>query len=251
MRAKTIPWKTNEPNGSAGKMEGFRLKLTRTKKIAAAVAAVAVIGGMAVGSTLAYLTDQKEATNTITVGDVKIELLEPGFPTGGPPSMEPGMTQAKDPYLKNTGTNPAYVRLRVDIPTATIGGQENTPLFELGYLNGNEFKTDIEDHFTAEIDGTTVKWVKEGEYYYLRKADGSDFQLPAKKDTDMKFPETPKLFTHIRLNPGLKEEELAPVSGKDYALTEIDVTGEAIQTGGFADEAAAWAAFQQQNPAAP
>ncbi|CAB1241187.1 conserved protein of unknown function [Ruminococcaceae bacterium BL-6] len=247
MRAKTIPWKTNEPNGSAGKMEGFRLKLTRTKKIAAAVAAVAVIGGMAVGSTLAYLTDQKEATNTITVGDVKIELLEPGFPTGSPPSMEPGMKQAKDPYLENTGSNPAYVRLRVDIPTATIGRQENTPLFELGYLDkdGN-FQTNIET-LTGAVDGTTVKWVKDGEYYYLRKADGSDFQLPAKKDTDMKFPETPKLFTHIRLNPGLKEEELAPVSGKDYALTEIEVTGEAIQTGGFADAKKAWDAFDKQN----
>lgn len=241
MRAKTTPRKTNEPHSSAGKMEGFRLKLTRTKKIAAAVAAVAVIGGMAVGSTLAYLTDQKEATNTITIGDVKIELLEPGFPTGSPPSMEPGMKQAKDPYLENTGSNPAYVRLRVDIPTAMIGGQENTPLFELGYLDGNEFKTDIEDHFTAEIDGTTVKWVKDGEYYYLRKAGSSDFQLPAGA-------KTPKLFTYIRLNPDLKEGELAPASGKDYALTEIEVTGEAIQTGGFVNASAAWDAFGKQNP---
>lgn len=241
MRAKTTPWKTNEPHSSAGKMEGFRLKLTRTKKIAAAVAAIAVIGGMAVGSTLAYLTDQKEATNTITVGDVKIELHEPGFPESSAPSMEPGMKQAKDPYLENTGSNPAYVRLRVDIPTATIGGQENTPLFELGYLDkdGN-FQINIET-LTGAVDGTTVKWVKDGEYYYLRKADSSDFQLPAGA-------KTPKLFTYIRLNPDLKEGELAPASGKDYALTEIEVTGEAIQTGSFANASAAWAAFDKQNP---
>ena len=227
MRAKTTPWKTNEPHSSAGKMEGFRLKLTRTKKIAAAVAAVAVIGGMAVGSTLAYLTDQKEATNTITVGDVKIELHEPGFPESSAPSMEPGMKQAKDPYLENTGSNPAYVRLRVDIPTATIGGQENTPLFELGYLDGDEFKTDIfvlqngvqneNGETSLMLDGDPGKWhgpangQTEGYLYYVEPLHS---QPPA------------SVFKNVRIPSSWDNEKL---EGKTL---KIDVTAEALQVSG-------------------
>ena len=48
-----------------------------TKKKIVTLALAAVLAVMAVaGASLAYLTDSKSATNTFTVGNVKIELIE-------------------------------------------------------------------------------------------------------------------------------------------------------------------------------
>lgn len=46
------------------------------KKIAALVLVIALAATAVIGGTLAYFTDTDEATNTFTVGNVKIELLE-------------------------------------------------------------------------------------------------------------------------------------------------------------------------------
>ena len=46
------------------------------KKTIAIVALVVLVAVASVLGTLAYLTDTKTATNTFTVGNVKIELLE-------------------------------------------------------------------------------------------------------------------------------------------------------------------------------
>lgn len=59
------------------------------KKIVAIVLAMALVAVAAVGATMAYLTDTKTVTNTFTIGNVKIELLESslhrenaGYPNG-------------------------------------------------------------------------------------------------------------------------------------------------------------------------
>ena len=46
------------------------------KKITAICLCVALLAIAIVGATLAYFTDTKSATNTFTVGNVKIDLLE-------------------------------------------------------------------------------------------------------------------------------------------------------------------------------
>ncbi|MBR6312859.1 MAG: SipW-dependent-type signal peptide-containing protein, partial [Oscillospiraceae bacterium] len=46
------------------------------KKILTIAISVALVAILVVGASLAYFTDTKEATNTFTVGGVKIELLE-------------------------------------------------------------------------------------------------------------------------------------------------------------------------------
>ena len=46
------------------------------RRILAAAMALCIVAIIAVGATMAYLTDTKNAKNTFTVGDVKIELLE-------------------------------------------------------------------------------------------------------------------------------------------------------------------------------
>lgn len=46
------------------------------KKITALCLCVALLAVAVVGASLAYFTDTKSATNTFTVGNVKIDLLE-------------------------------------------------------------------------------------------------------------------------------------------------------------------------------
>ena len=77
-----------------------------------AMAAIAVVGG-----TLAWFTDDEEATNTFTVGNVDITLTEPNWEGSGSqdaPEVYPGEPLAKDPTVTNDGANPCFVRVRVD-----------------------------------------------------------------------------------------------------------------------------------------
>ena len=89
-----------------------------TGALLAAFGAVAVTGG-----TLAYFTDKDQEINTFTVGNVDIELTEPGWknPETGEPAqgmkdavtVYPGERLAKDPTVENIGANPCFVRVSV------------------------------------------------------------------------------------------------------------------------------------------
>ena len=219
------------------------MKLTKTKKIIAAVVSFALVSGIAIGSTMAYLTDKKDVTNTFTIGHVKIELDEPSFDETVPLGIEPGVVVDKDPTVTNTGTNPAYIRLKVNIPQADIGDPATTQdLFQIGYNNNGTFTPGV-NPATTTIGGTEVHWEEDGDYYYLRTAAGADFALP--KDAV-----TPALFTKIQLSSELREGQLTNKEDQDYAESNVDVIAQAVQTGSFTDADAAWTAFDlQETPA--
>ena len=46
------------------------------KKVVLIVASLCMVLMLAIGGTIAYFTDTDEATNTFTVGNVKIDLIE-------------------------------------------------------------------------------------------------------------------------------------------------------------------------------
>lgn len=100
------------------------------------ILALSMIAVFAAAITFAYFTDQSdEVTNTFTMGNVQILLDEaPVVPTVGPSGttwaannavprvlsntytgIYPGAILPKDPTVKNTGTNPAYVRVKVTV----------------------------------------------------------------------------------------------------------------------------------------
>lgn len=78
-----------------------------------ALAATAVIGG-----TLAYFTDTDTETNVFTAGDIAIDIEEI-FPED---ELMPGTATdnnlQKEVYVKNTGSNDAYMWIEVLIPAA-------------------------------------------------------------------------------------------------------------------------------------
>ena len=92
-------------------------------KMGMTIAACALAGAMMIGGTFAYLTDTRTATNTFTVGNVKVELSEPDYPGNNDPVTKeqvPNQETAKNPQIKNTGANDAVVFMKVTVPVRTV-----------------------------------------------------------------------------------------------------------------------------------
>lgn len=89
------------------------------------MAVLAVSGGI-----LAYFTDTEEKVNNFTVGSIEIELQEPAWESktdtdqdGVPDEAEnilPLQTITKDPRVKNTGNNDAYMFMTVEVPCKNV-----------------------------------------------------------------------------------------------------------------------------------
>lgn len=82
-----------------------------------------MVGALAVGGTMAYLTDSKGATNTFTVGKVQVDLEEPNYPGNGSDEVTnvvPNQVIAKDPKVENTGNNSAVVFVEYSVPVADL-----------------------------------------------------------------------------------------------------------------------------------
>ncbi|MBQ7137489.1 MAG: hypothetical protein IJO39_00630 [Clostridia bacterium] len=121
--------------------------------LAALLVMVAILG---VGGTLAYFTAEDEATNTFTVGNVKIDLIEPSWKEAK--DVYPGQVLPKDPTVTNTGNNPCYVRIKVEGLDVFADDYEDA-MIGLRYIDADD----------VEKEGyNTVDWTyHDGYYYYM------------------------------------------------------------------------------------
>ena len=266
------------------------------KKVTALCLCVALLAVAVVGASLAYFTDTKSATNTFTVGNVKIDLIESKYHREGNDNsgdtsipdpthkvvaddgmkyvttghtmftndeikadaaqysdyigkhgsnMVPGRNFAKCPYVINTGANDAYIRIRVMIPhdgdvdnggiinamfcsTATSSGEfqqgangENWPVVEAnGYTDENGLKYDVYTFTRTEPlkAGAMTEWNVWNFIGINKDATSADIQKA--------------------IDAG------AITASGDTMTLNVLVEADAIQAEGFADAAAAWAAFK-------
>lgn len=86
-------------------------KTNKSKALAGLMALTLVVGGVS-----AYFTDADTVTNTLTVGNVSIELQEPNWEVTN--NITPGQEMAKDPKIYNDGINDAFVFMSVEVPYA-------------------------------------------------------------------------------------------------------------------------------------
>ncbi len=272
------------------------------KKLTAIFLCIALVAIAIVGASMAYFTDTKNATNTFTVGNVKIDLIESKYhregnegssdtsipdPTATASGMEyvtdghlaftdeeikadaakytdyigdrgqnmvPDRRVAKCPYVVNTGKNDAYIRIRVMVPTAANGDcvkvedggvitnvwcgtavksgefQRGTdgaayPVIDIGgYTDENGLKYDVYT-FTRNKPlepGAMTEWNVWNNIGIDKKANSADIQKAIAAGAMIKGP-----------------------NGTGMTL-KVLVQADAIQAEGFADAAAAWAAFDAQ-----
>ena len=156
---------------------------------------------LAIGGTIAWLTDNEEAVNKVTIGHVDIEVNETWENGVDGQNVAPGVEVAKDPTVKNIGKNPAYIRVRVEISNTFY-----EPFLEINYQvepNGN--------------------WFKEGEYYYYKAI------------VDVNNSTTP-VFTKFMLNDNFIEPPVTAPSDTEQPGFDIVVYAEAIQSEAFEPE---------------
>ena len=156
----------------------------KKKTILVAAIAVMLVAALVVGGTLAYFTDKDNATNTFTVGNVKINLIEQQrkqdaagnktteleafksgqslYPIVGSAQGEKdalGMPTAKNYVdkiinVQNTGKSSAYVRVYVAVPTALVSSEGPADNILHGNF-GNRFDYTGAGRFNTPGDNTT------------------------------------------------------------------------------------------------
>lgn len=151
------------------------------KKKVFVCAFIAVCLSIVAYGTTAYFSYEDTATNVITAGDVKIKLQEWAIPdTGGDPvpfedviDVQPGMAVSKIVEVKNTGHQPAWVRICVDKA--------------ISLANGVDGEIDLS---LISYDLNTEYWTEQNGYYYY--------------NTILKSGETTKpLFTKVVFSPDM------------------------------------------------
>ena len=251
------------------------------KKLTAIFLCVALVAIAVVGASLAYFTDTDEATNTFTVGNVKIKLLESslhrenaGVANGATSTSElwsdvakdgsgntskykagdtfytdaqieanaaeytcenvqliPGRSYHKMPYVKNTGKNDAYIRIRMMIPADLDTAVLNSSMYTSSAMSQKEFTLAYDNSGTVVRDN-----VKYNVYTFTRIDPLAPGEMTywnvwgtIHMDTTVTTAQSEALFGENGSYP----------NGVFPVLVEAD----AIQAEGFADAAAAWAAF--------
>lgn len=177
--------------------------------LAALLVMVAILG---VGGTLAYFTAEDSATNEFTVGNVKIDLIEPKWDEIGKHEAKdayPGEALAKNPQVVNTGNNPCFVRIEVTGLDQFVQTYGEDAMIGLRYI-------DADGVYHEGINETDWEY-HEGYYCYKKvlatvatAGDAWNVGLVAK---------TPELFSQIVIPTQLQNGEATnPVEIKAYAV---------------------------------
>lgn len=215
---------------------------TKMKKALLLLCCALLLVSVSVGVTVAYLTSTStEVENTFTIGNVIIDLDEAAVKydaetnkytaedtrvTKNTYNILPGTKVYKDPTITvYKDSENCYVRAIV-----TVTYPNATKTFNVDWLDATGSGWTRTDG-TPELDADG-NYTLELEYRY-------DTVVDKNSEGATKLP---PIFTTLTIPTDLNNADIAKL-----ASFKIDVVGHAIQSGGFADAAAAWAAFDAQN----
>lgn len=211
-----------------------KLKILITVFCAVLLVVASVVG------TLAYLTSESKVVNTFTVGNVNITLDEADVNENGVVvsnarvkenkyHLVPGQTYVKDPTLTVKAKSEAsYVRVLLTIDHASE--------FDAIYAPNQADLTTIFNGYDATnwvYEAVTRDMVKNTVTYEFRYK-----EIVTKSETDTVLD---ALFDSVTVPGTFDSDDMASI-----ADLKITVIGHAIQATGFANEDAAWTAFDEQ-----
>ena len=128
------------------------------KKILALALVVVLAVTAVTGATLAYFTDTDEAENVFTTGNVEIDLQEDFVQDS---KLLPGIDVEKAVRIQNIGSEDAFVRVHIAIPSMLDSGSEDQPEFA-AYNNTL--------HFNFSADSVVY-----GQWNWNAAADGANY----------------------------------------------------------------------------
>lgn len=192
----------------AQKRKPVRRRRRRTQRPTLLLAALVLIFGALVGSTVAFLVAQSGAvTNEFKPTKVTTDIEEPGWPDDH--------TVKNNVTVKNTGEIPAYIRAAVVVTWQNDAGQvyAQTPVENTDYI----------------LTWNTKDWFKKGDFWYYKSAvpvgQSTGILLTACKPVEGRAPEDYYLCVEI-LASGIQSEPASAVAdvwpvtvGADGALS--------------------------------
>lgn len=192
--------------------------MRRNIRIFVGVLALAIVLMSVSGLTFSYLQEQQETE----AGEyTSIELVET-VPDGSH-SLRFGEPSEQSLSVKNVGTRPCYLRVKISIPQA--GGKA---LLQVGTVQDNRF-TEL-GFYTAQdavSESQREYWVREGAYLYYKNRDTGDL-LDAGK-------ETPVLYQAVQIAPEIRERDLSGCLD-----CQLYSSAQAIEAGNYVNSGQAW-----------
>ena len=166
--------------------------MMKHKKLIITLSVLMCVLFVSVGVTLAYMTDNREKENTVTVGYDSIEIVE-DFSTPAKQTQE--TTYKKEVKIRNNGNVPCYIRVYVDFSDSKIR--------DCSFFSVSDDINDTDSYFSASRD--TIN----SDNYVNNLPEGWEF-IPD-NDSDTKLAgyyyytnpvnvgeSTPSLFTYIK-----------------------------------------------------
>ena len=244
------------------------------KKLTAIFLCVALVAIAVVGASLAYFTDTDSATNTFTVGNVKIDLIESRYHREGndnsgdttipdPTNTASGMKYVTDghkaftdeeikadaeKYSEYIGTNDAYIRIRVMAPHDYEGSYRGfiSAMFCSSATSSGEFQHGangvswpvIEENGYTDEDGLKYDVLTFTRIEPLKAGAMTEWNV-------INYVGIGKNVTSADIQTAV-EKGFIKVSEDGTMTVNVLVQADAIQAEGFANATEAFAAFDAQ-----
>lgn len=195
------------------------------KRLAVTAAACALLGAVAIGGTLAYLTDTEKASNEFEITGLSIDLTETNWDDTAAAKIRPQQAVEKNPVVLNTGDNDAAAFIKLESPV--ING-DTAPLELFTYGTG----TDTDDVLASSTFG--ADWIQLSKelnadktayvYYFgynkvLAAADGSSYDATA------------ALFDYVEL-ANLKKEQITGNEAQQIVVTAFAIQADDVAVDG-------------------
>lgn len=198
---------------------------------------VVLVAALSVGLTMAYLQDSETKTNTFTVGNVDITLNEV-FKQDA--KLLPGIDVEKAVDVTNVGSEDAYVRVHIAVPSMLDSGSEDEPEFAAynNTLHWNFTGASLADglwNWNADVNGANYPGNGGAWNMYPATIDGVLYNVyVATYETALAQGETTaqKAITKVYLDTKVTNEDLAAINAK-IGQIKVLVAAEGVQAAGF------------------
>ena len=203
---------------------------SRSSKALVLMLALVLIVGAAVGATFAYLTDTSgPVENTFTIGNINIDLKES---ENLDLKMIPGQPITKDPKVTvYKGSEACWVFVKVE--ETTPAGPVTSADPNGSHYSFDQFITYTVDSAWTELDATNYPGV-----YYREQAAIADDGVDA----------VYSVLTGDKVTVPAEVTKAMMDNITNGTVPKLTFTAYAIQKAGFGTAAAAWEAYNDQNP---